>query len=337
MKLVRIAAGIAVIASAPALAQQQIDYAKLEITRTDLGNGVHLLNWQGGDSLFLVGDDGVLLVDTSVAQMGDKIKAAIASVTSKPIKLVVNTHAHADHFGANEQMAKGGATIVGHDVLRERMAKGQYLAAFNQTIPPSPPAALPTVTYNDTMTIHFGGETVELIHVPNAHTDNDTLVRFKRANVIHASGTLGDTGYPFFDMSSGGSLAGTIAAEEKMLALSDDKTRILPDEGAPANKAFLKAVARCARRHPLARAEARGRGQERSGSHRGEADEGSGYAVRARRRIPFRRHHHADGVSVAEGHQARRRGRDYARRLQIHFTPNVANPAINPQNADPRP
>ena len=221
---------------------QQVDYSKLEIKTTDLGQGVYLLNWQGGDSLLLVGDDGVLLVDTSVAQMGAKIKAAIARVSTKPIKLVINTHAHADHFGANELMAQSGAVIIGHDALRERMAKGQYLAAFNQTIPPSPPAALPTVTYADAMTIHFDGETVELVHVPGAHTDNDTLVRFKRANVIHASGTIGGNGgYPFFDMSSGGSLAGTISAEEKMLSLSDDKTRIVADEGDPASTADLKA------------------------------------------------------------------------------------------------
>jgi glyoxylase-like metal-dependent hydrolase (beta-lactamase superfamily II) len=227
---------------APVFAQQGIDYSRLEIKTTDLGNGVYLLNWQGGDSLFLVGDDGVLLVDTSVAQMGARIKAAIAKVSTKPIKLVINTHAHADHFGANELMAQGGAVIVGHDALRERMVKGQYLAAFNQTIPPSPPVALPTITYADAMTLHFDGETVELIHVPRAHTDNDTLVRFKRANVIHASGTIGGNGgYPFFDMSSGGSLAGTIAAEEKMLSLSDDKTRIVPDEGDSASTADLKA------------------------------------------------------------------------------------------------
>jgi len=223
-------------------AAQQIDYSKLEIKTTDLGHGVYLLGWQGGDSLILVGDDGVLLVDTSVALMGDKIKGAIAKVSDKPIKLIINTHAHADHFGANEALAKGGASIVAHDNLRERMAKGQYLAAFKQTIPPSPPAALPTLTYADAMTLHFDGETVQLFHPPGAHTDNDTLVHFKRANVIHASGTIGgDGGYPFFDMSSGGSLAGMIAAEDKMLSLADDKTRIVADEGNPASTETLKA------------------------------------------------------------------------------------------------
>ena len=241
MRRLLIAAALTTMSCSSVLAQQ-IDYSKLEIKTTDLGHGVYLLNWQGGDSIVLVGDDGVLLVDTSVAQMGAKIKAAIARVSPKPITLVINTHAHADHFGANELMAQGGAVVIGHDALRGRMAKGQYLAAFNQTIPPSPLAALPTVTYADAMTIHFDGETVELVHVPGAHTDNDTLVHFKRANVIHASGTIGGNGgYPFFDMSSGGSLAGTIAAEEKMLSLSDDKTRIVADEGDPASTADLKA------------------------------------------------------------------------------------------------
>lgn len=241
MRRLLVAAALTTLSCSSALAQQ-VDYSKLEIKTTDLGGRVYLLNWQGGDSLVLVGDDGVLLVDTSVAPMGIKIKAAVARLSTKPIRLVVNTHAHADHFGANELMAQGGAVIIGHAALRERMAKGQYLAAFNQTIPPSSPTALPVVTYAEAMTIHFDGETIELVHVPGAHTDNDTLVRFKRANVIHASGTIGGNGgYPFFDMSSGGSLTGTIAAEEKMLSLSDDKTRIVADEGEPASTADLKA------------------------------------------------------------------------------------------------
>ena len=242
VKRVWLAAALAALPCSSAVAQVQIDYSKLEIKTTALGHGVYFLGWQGGDSLILVGDEGVLLVDTSVAQMGDKIKAAIARVSDKPIRLVINTHAHADHFGANELMAKGGAIIVGHEKLRERMAKGQYLAAFKQTIPPSPAAALPAITYVETMTIHFDGETVQLFHAPRAHTDNDTLVYFKRANVIHASGTFGgDRSYPFFDMSSGGSLAGMISAEEKMLSLSNDRTRIIADEGDPGSTVGLKA------------------------------------------------------------------------------------------------
>ena len=242
MKRAFVAAALAALPWLQAAAQPQVDYSKIEINTTKLGQDVYLLGWQGGDSLALVGDEGVLLVDTSVPQMGDKIKAAIAKLSDKPIKIIVNTHAHADHFGSNEALARGGALIVSHAALRERMVKGQYLAAFNQTIPPSPPGALPALTYADAMTLHFGGETVQLLHVPNAHTDNDTLVHFTRANVIHASGTFGGAGnYPFFDTSSGGSLAGTIAAEEKMLSLANASTFIVADEGDPAHTEALRA------------------------------------------------------------------------------------------------
>ena len=174
--------------------------------------------------------------------MLDHITAAIARLSDKPVKIVINTHAHADHFGGNEAMAKAGALIVAQDNVRVRMMKGQYIAAFNQTIPPSPPGALPAITYADAMTIHFDGETIELIHAPQAHTDSDSLVYFKRANVIHASGTFGPGAtYPFFDLSSGGSLAGMISAEELMLGLAADNTKIIPDEGDPESKAAIQA------------------------------------------------------------------------------------------------
>ena len=236
------AAAVLALSCLPAVAQQAIDYSKLEIKTTDLGNGVYLLGWQGGDSLVLVSDDGVVLVDTAVAQLAQKIKAAIAHLSSKPIRYVIITHAHADHFGGNEAMTKAGAVLVAHDNVRSRMLKGQYLAAFNQTIPPSAPAAIPVITYTNAMTIHAGVETIELIHAPRAHTDSDSLVYFHRANVIHTSGTFGnDQTYTFFDLSSDGSLSGTIAAQERVLALANDKTWIIADEGGPSSKAALQA------------------------------------------------------------------------------------------------
>src|ERR1043166_5651786 len=107
------------------MSQSGPDYSKFQVKTTDLGNGVHYLGWPGGDSLVLVGDDAVLLVDASVAQMADKIKAAITHLSSKPIKFILITHAHADHIGGLESLAKGGAVIVAQERARARMVTGQ--------------------------------------------------------------------------------------------------------------------------------------------------------------------------------------------------------------------
>jgi glyoxylase-like metal-dependent hydrolase (beta-lactamase superfamily II) len=223
-------------------AAQPVDFSKVEIKTTDLGYGVYALNWTGGDSLVLTGPDGVLLVDTSVPQMADKITAAVARLSDRPIRYVINTHAHADHFGGNEVLAKAGAVVIAHDNVRKRMASGQHIAAFNQTIPPSPPAALPTITYEDAMTLHLDGETVELIHPKAAHTDSDSIVWFRGADVVHMSGSYGSgSTYPFYDISSGGSLNGVIAAQERVLSFADEKTRVLADEGLPEGRSGLQA------------------------------------------------------------------------------------------------
>jgi glyoxylase-like metal-dependent hydrolase (beta-lactamase superfamily II) len=235
------AGALASLLALTALAQP-VDFSKLEVKTTDLGHGVYFLNWTGGDSLVLTGPDGALLVDASVPQMTAKITAAVAKLGDKPIRYLVITHAHADHFGGAEALAKSGSVVTAHDNVRKRMISGQYIAAFNQTIPPSPPAAWPQVTYADHMTLHLDGETVELIHVPAAHTDSDSIVWFRTADVVHMSGAYGSgRTYPFYDLSSGGSLAGVIAAQERVLAFADDKTRVIADEGDPEDKAGLQA------------------------------------------------------------------------------------------------
>jgi glyoxylase-like metal-dependent hydrolase (beta-lactamase superfamily II) len=238
-----VAAAMSFALAPPASAQQKIDFNAIEITSTDLGRGVFLLNWKGGDSVVLTGPDGVLLVDDYLAPLYDKLTAAVAKVSGgKPIKFLINAHAHADHFGGNEQMAKAGATIIAQENVRARMASGWFVSVFNQTVPPQPQAALPVITYSDKMSINFDGETIDLIHVPAAHTDSDSIIYFRKANVIHIGGAFGGgSTYPFYDMSTGGSLAGVIATQEAVLRLANDDTRIITDEGPPETRAALQA------------------------------------------------------------------------------------------------
>jgi len=229
----RLAIGAAFIAllGGQALAQQQIDFAKVEIKATDLGHGVYEMEGAGGNLGVFTGPDGVLMVDTEFAPLADKIKAAIAKVSDKPLKFVIDTHWHGDHIGGNEPMAQAGAILESQDNVRLRMAKGQWNARANAMTPPAPSGALPSLTYTDEMTLHLNGETVRVIHAPAAHTDGDSLVYFTNANVLHTGDVYRSTGYPFIDLASGGTLAGTITAYEGILAMIDDKTKVLPGHG----------------------------------------------------------------------------------------------------------
>lgn len=244
MNRLAISAVITAVLASPTLAQQLPDFSKAEVKLTSLTPNLYLLkSVNEGNILVLTGPDGVLLLDDSYAQMFDKITAAVAKVSGgKAIRFVINSHIHGDHIGGNELMEKAGATVIAHENVRSRMIKGGYNPVFNQTIQPAAPGALPQITYTDKMTIHFDGETIELIHAPPSHTDSDTIVYFKNANVLDMGGVYGNNkGYPFVDQSSGGVFAGVIAAEEKVLPLINEKTRIFADQGEAENKKTLQA------------------------------------------------------------------------------------------------
>jgi cyclase len=236
------AAVVVALVAVPSAAQQPIDFSKVEIKTTDLGRGLYQMDSAGGNLLVLTGPDGVLLVDDSYAQLYDKITAAVRRVSDKPIKYVVNSHIHGDHHGGNEAMIKAGVTVIAHENVRSRMVKGGRDAFSNQPIPPAVPGALPIVTYRDAMTIHFNGEAIDLIHAPPSHTDSDTIVYFRNANVIFVGGIYGNNlNYPFIDIGMGGSLAGVIAAEEMILPMIDDNTKIFADQGSGERKASMRA------------------------------------------------------------------------------------------------
>ncbi len=230
---------LAAALSATAL-QAQTNYDTIQVRATAVARGVHMLVGAGGNIAVAVGDDAVFIVDDQFAPLTPKIQAAIAALTSKPVKFVVNTHWHNDHTGGNENFGKAGAMIVAHDNVRKRMSTEQFIAALNRREPASPAAALPVVTFSDGVTFHINGDSVVVTHVAPAHTDGDAIIRFLKANVVHMGDVFNNAGLPFVDLSSGGSINGIIAAAEQVYAMTDAQTKIIPGHGALTDRDRLK-------------------------------------------------------------------------------------------------
>src|ERR1700692_279830 len=200
--------GIAVAAttlwlpSAP-LAQQQPpaappppDFSKVEIKTTDLGDHLYMLEGQGGNITVAVAKDGIIMVDGEFAPLHDKIKAAVATVSNQPIKYLINTHFHGDHTGGNEPFTKDGVTIVSQVNVKNRLAAGTANGLTGGKTPPAPADALPSKTYTGAYHIRMRGRVADLKHVPNAHTDGDTYVWFKTANVLSTGDTFTNGRHP---------------------------------------------------------------------------------------------------------------------------------------------
>ncbi|MFN3748884.1 MAG: MBL fold metallo-hydrolase [Sphingorhabdus sp.] len=235
--------GLLVAATALALAapgQAQQDFSKVEVKAENLAPGVSVLFGAGGNIGVSHGEDGTVLIDDQFAPLTPKIQAAVAALGASPVKFLINTHWHGDHSGGNENFGKAGAVIMAHDNVRVRMATDQK-TPFGE-VKASPKVALPVITYAEGLKLHLNGEEVRVISVPPAHTDGDSVVHWTKSNVIH----MGDLffhkmSYPFVDRSSGGDVRGVIAAADKVLAMANDQTKIIPGHGAVASKADLQA------------------------------------------------------------------------------------------------
>ena len=220
---------------------QQRDWSKVEVQSTPLRLGTHLLTGLGGNIVASVGDDGTFIIDDQYAPLNPRIVAALQALDPKPVRYVINTHWHGDHTGGNEAFGDAGAVILAHDNVRQRMSTQQFNAAMEPRGAPSPEAALPVVTFTEGVSLHLNGDTVRVVHVAQAHTDGDALVKFERANVLHMGDTFFHGAYPFIDSASGGGIDGVLAAVQTGLGLADADTIVVPGHGERTDRTGLAA------------------------------------------------------------------------------------------------
>ncbi|MFN2397887.1 MAG: MBL fold metallo-hydrolase [Gemmatimonadaceae bacterium] len=213
----------------------------VRIRSVKVTEGIYMLLGAGGNIGVSAGADGAFLIDDQYAPLTDKIRAAVAGITNRPIRFVLNTHWHGDHTGGNERMGQVGALIVAHENVRKRMSVAQFNKFFNSTTPPSPKAALPVVTFTQAVTFHLNNDEIHAFHTEPAHTDGDAIIHFRRGNVVHMGDIYFNGMYPFIDVASGGSIDGVIAATDRAIALSDDSTKVIPGHGPLSNRSGLRA------------------------------------------------------------------------------------------------
>lgn len=231
--------GAVSVLTASTLAAQNFDTVQVKITR--VAGQVYMLEGSGGNIGLIVGDDATFVVDDQFAPLTPKILAAIRTVTPQPVRFVVNTHWHFDHTGGNENIGKEGAVIFAHENVRRRMSTGQFIEALNRTEPAAPHGALPVVTFTDTISFHLNGDSIVVFHVAPAHTDGDAVIRFTKTNVVHSGDLFVSDRFPFVDRSSGGSIHGIISAAERMLAVTNAQSKIIPGHGPLSDRTRLQA------------------------------------------------------------------------------------------------
>lgn len=223
----------------PALAQAEPDWSKVAITTETLAPGVAVLFGAGGNIGVSHGPDGTVLIDDQFAPLTDKIVAAVAGLGATPVRFVVNTHWHFDHAGGNENLGKT-ATIFAHKNVRVRLIAGGTVAGFATR--PAPPSALPVVTYDDGISFHLNGDTIEAVFTGGGHTDGDTVLYWRKANVLHTGDLMMQgQGFPFIDTDSAGNAVHLVASLDKLLALTDAATKIIPGHGPVASRSDLQA------------------------------------------------------------------------------------------------
>lgn len=215
------------------------DWEHLTFEEHPLRGNLHFLHASGGNIVALVTPEGTLLVDDEFAQVAPILKAQLKSMGAGPVHYVITTHYHPDHSGSNGAFIKDGATVIAQTNCRADLLESHYSAYWKTRTPAIPESEAPTVTFDRNMTVFFGGERVDLSHVCPAHTDGDTVVYFRNANVVHMGDIYVNGLYPYIDVLAKGSIDGYITAIDDVLSQINDSTLIVPGHGPVAKKADL--------------------------------------------------------------------------------------------------
>jgi cyclase len=219
------------------------DYSNIQIKATKISGNVYMLEGSGGNIGVSVGPDGVLIVDDQYAPLAEKIKATLKSLGEGKLRFILNTHWHGDHTGGNEALGKEG-TIIAHDNVRKRMSTEQRLEFFKTTVPASPRGALPVITFDQNLSVHFNGEEIRAVHLPNGHTDGDIIIFFTTSNVVHMGDDFFTGSFPFVDLDSGGSVQGLAKNIGEIIPKIPAGAKIIPGHGPISTIDDLKAYHR---------------------------------------------------------------------------------------------
>lgn len=216
------------------------DFSKVEIKATKVAGNVYMLEGSGGNIGVSVGPDGILIVDDQFAPLADKIKAALKTLGEGKLKFVLNTHWHGDHTGGNAAFSPD-APIIAHDNVRKRLSTEQKSEFWKRTTPASPKEALPVITFNQSLSVHFNGEEIRVIHFPQGHTDGDSVIFFTGSNVVHLGDDFFASRFPFVDLESGGTVQGLIKNIGEIIPKLPAGVKLIPGHGPISTVDDLKA------------------------------------------------------------------------------------------------
>ena len=221
--------------------QQQQDFSNVEIKAIPVRGNVHMLEGRGGNIGVSAGEDGILIVDSQFAPLAEKIRTAIKNINTGKLKFLLNTHYHGDHTGGNRVFGPE-LTIIAHRNVRQRLTTEQRRG--DQPIPPEPKEAWPVITVEQSLSMHFNGEEIKVMHLPSGHTDGDCVIFFTGANVVHMGDDFFVGRFPYVDLRAGGSVQGLTRNIEQVIAQLPADVKIIPGHGSVSTLDDLKAYHR---------------------------------------------------------------------------------------------